>query len=51
MTRATDANQLNWPRWQQALLAAFLALLAATRLSLLADDAAYRAGLLGPMAS
>lgn len=50
MTGRGETAKLNWPRWQQVLLAVVLAMLAATRLSQLADDAAYRAGLLGPMA-
>ncbi len=49
MSGRQDTAKLNWPRWQQALLIAVLAVLAAVRLSALVDYAAYRAGLLGPI--
>jgi hypothetical protein len=47
MAGQTDPAKLNWPRWAQALLIAMLVLVAAIRLIALADDGAYRAGLLG----
>ena len=50
MTKASDSNQLNWPRWQQALLIALLVLLIGNRLTILVDTAAYRAGLFGEVA-
>ena len=47
MQQANNTNQLNWPRWQQALLIAVLALVIANRLFLLVDIASVRAGLYG----
>lgn len=47
MEQATNTSQLNWPRWQQVLLIAVLALLIGTRLLLLVDTASVRAGLYG----
>ena len=45
MTNRAESAQLNWPRWQQALLIAVLVLLIGNRLFLLVDVASVRAGL------
>ena len=49
MTDRTDTNRLNWPRWQQVLLIALLALIVGNRLTSLLDSTAYRAGLYGEL--
>ena len=51
MTDKSDTNRLNWPRWQQLLLIALLAVLIGIRLITTVDHAAYRAGLLGELAT
>jgi hypothetical protein len=50
MTKANQTSQLNWPRWQQALLIALLVLVIGNRMMSLLDAAASRAGLLGEIA-
>ena len=50
MTRTTQSNQLNWPRWQQALLIAVLALIIGNKMTMLVDTIAHRAGLTGELA-
>ncbi len=47
MTNRAESAQLNWPRWQQALLILALVLLIGNRLFLLVDVASVRAGLNG----
>jgi hypothetical protein len=49
MPNRAESAQLNWPRWAQALLIAVLVVIAIARLYSLADNAAYHAGLLGPI--
>ncbi len=49
MPNTAETGKLDWPRWQQMLLIAALAVIAIARLYSLADDAAYRGGLLGPI--
>ena len=50
MTKTSNSNQLNWPRWAQVLLIALLVLLIGNRLTVRVDSAAYRAGLFGEVA-
>ena len=50
MTKTTDTNKLNWPRWQQLLLIAVLVLFIGNRLTSMVDMTAYRSGLLGEIA-
>ena len=45
MTKASDSNQLNWPRWGQLLLIAVLVVLIGNRMTLVVETAAMRAGL------
>ncbi len=47
MTNRAESTKLNWPRWQQLLLIAVLALLIGNRLFLLVDTASVRAGFYG----
>ncbi len=47
MSDTIDKSKLNWPRWQQLLLIAALALLIGNRLIMLVDTTSVRAGLYG----
>ncbi len=47
MKNRSESEKLNWPRWQQFLLIALLAVLIANRLFMLVDTASVRAGLYG----
>ena len=46
MAGQTGSSKLNWPRWQQALLIALLALFVGNRLIMVVDAIAVRAGLI-----
>jgi hypothetical protein len=50
LEKREDGNTLTWPRWQQALLIALLAVVIGTRMTANVDMAAYRSGLLGELA-
>ena len=47
MTGRGKTEKLNWPRWQQALLIALLAVLIGNRMTMLVDTVAVRAGIAG----
>jgi hypothetical protein len=47
MTNREEAAKLSWPRWQQVLLIAVLALIIGNKMTMLIDIAAHRAGLTG----
>jgi S1-C subfamily serine protease len=49
MTNREEAAKLDWPRWQQVLLIALLAVLIVNRMTILLDAAAARAGIAGEM--
>ena len=44
MTKTSDTHQLNWPRWQQALLIALLVLVIGNRLIFAMDNVVFRLG-------
>jgi hypothetical protein len=50
MTNRAESPKLDWPRWQQVLLIALLALLIVNRMTILLDTAAARAGIAGELA-
>ena len=50
MSSRGDVANLNWPRWQQVLLIAALALLVGNRMTMLVDAVAVRAGIAGEQA-
>ena len=49
MTGRGQTEKLGWPRWQQMLLIALLAIIAVNRLTMLVEDVAMRAGLYGQL--
>ena len=50
MSSRGEVANLNWPRWQQVLLIAALALLVGNRMTMLVDAVAVRAGIAGEQA-
>ena len=49
MPNRAESAKLDWPRWQQGLLIALLAVLIVNRMTLLLDAAAARAGIAGEL--
>jgi hypothetical protein len=50
MPNRAESAKLDWPRWQQVLLIALLAMIIGNKMTMLVDAAAHRAGLTGELA-